>query len=91
MYPSTPSFEGVLTAAGGNYGSPPAGFYRRLRDPQTRAEEVAQLFLGRAAAMCPLPQTTPASVGPQDDYYDCFAAFFARLAYRDGPFFLQNL
>src|SRR5207244_13641943 len=36
----------ILTAAGGNYEHPPAGFYRRLRDPQARAEEAAQLFLG---------------------------------------------
>src|SRR5437870_3628523 len=36
----------ILTASGGNYGNPPAGFYRRLRDPLARGEEVAQLFLG---------------------------------------------
>ena len=36
----------VLTASGGNYSNPPAGFYRRLRNPETRAEEVSQLFLG---------------------------------------------
>ena len=34
----------VLTAQGGNYSNPPAGFFRRLRNPQKRAEEVAQLL-----------------------------------------------
>src|SRR5581483_3506594 len=28
----------VLTASGGNYSNPPAGFYRRLRSPELRAE-----------------------------------------------------
>jgi hypothetical protein len=36
----------ILTAAGPNYANPPAGFFRRLRDPQLRAEEIAQLFMG---------------------------------------------
>src|SRR5581483_8133807 len=77
----------VLTAAGGNYSNPPAGFYRRLRDPQTRAEEVSQLFLGVRVG-CARCHNHPGERWTQDDYYG-LAAFFARLQYKDGPFFVQ--
>ena len=77
----------VLTATGGNYSSPPAGFYRRLRDPGMRAEEVAQLFLG-VRMQCAKCHNHPGERWTQDDYYG-LAAFFARVSYRDGPFFLQ--
>lgn len=77
----------VLTAAGGNYGAPPAGFYRRVRDPQTRAEETAQLFLG-VRMQCAKCHNHPGERWTQNDYYG-LAAFFARVSYRDGPFFIQ--
>jgi hypothetical protein len=77
----------ILTAGGGNYGYPPAGFYRRLRDPLVRAEEVAQLFLG-VRLQCARCHNHPGEHWTQDDYYG-LAAFFARLQYRDGPFFVQ--
>jgi hypothetical protein len=77
----------VLTAAGGNYSNPPAGFYRRLRDPQLRAEEVAQLFMGSRIG-CAKCHNHPGENWTQDDYYG-LAAFFARVQYRDGPFFIQ--
>jgi Protein of unknown function (DUF1553)/Protein of unknown function (DUF1549) len=77
----------VLTASGGNYEHPPAGFYRRLRTPQDRAEEVAQLFLG-VRLQCARCHNHPGERWTQDDYYG-LAAFFARVAYRNGPFFLQ--
>jgi hypothetical protein len=78
----------VLTAAGGNYSNPPAGFYRRLRNPETRAEEVSQLFLGVRIG-CAKCHNHPGERWTQDDYYG-LAAFFARLRYRDGPFFIQQ-
>jgi hypothetical protein len=78
----------ILTSAGGNYGNPPAGFYRRLRDPQTRAEEVAQLFLG-VRLQCARCHNHPGERWTQDDHLG-LAAFFARLRYRDGPFFIQR-
>jgi hypothetical protein len=78
----------ILTASGGNYGRPAAGFYRRLRDPQARAEEVAQLFLG-VRVQCAKCHNHPGENITQDDYYG-LAAFFARLAFRDGPFFVQK-
>jgi hypothetical protein len=77
----------ILTAGGGNYGYPPAGFYRRLRDPLIRAEEVAQLFLG-VRLQCARCHNHPGERWTQDDYYG-LAAFFARLRYRDGPYFVQ--
>lgn len=77
----------ILTASGGNYGIPPAGFYRRLRDPLVRAEEVSQLFLG-VRLQCARCHNHPGENWTQDDYYG-MAAFFARVAYKDGPFFIQ--
>jgi hypothetical protein len=77
----------VLTATGGNYANPPAGFYRRLRDPATRAEEISQLFMGVRIG-CAKCHNHPGENWTQDDFYH-FAAFFARIAYRDGPFFVE--
>jgi hypothetical protein len=77
----------ILTGRGGNYGNPPAGFYRRLRDPQVRAEEVSQLFLGVRVG-CARCHNHPGDRWTQDDYYG-LAAFFARLRYRNGPFFRE--
>jgi hypothetical protein len=78
----------VLTAAGGNYSNPPAGFYRRLRNPQTRAEEISQLFLGVRIG-CAKCHNHPGERWTQDDYYH-LAAFFARVGYRDGPFYVET-
>jgi hypothetical protein len=77
----------ILTAAGGNYSNPPAGFYRRLRNPELRAEEVSQLFMGVRIG-CAKCHNHPGENWTQDDYY-ALAAFFARIQYRDGPFFIQ--
>ncbi len=77
----------ILTAAGGNYSNPPAGFFRRLRDPMLRGEEVAQLFLG-VRMQCAKCHNHPGENWTQDDYYG-LAAFFNRVQYRDGPFFVQ--
>jgi hypothetical protein len=77
----------ILTGKGGNYENPPAGFYRRLRDPQVRAEEVAQLFLG-VRMQCARCHNHPGERWTQEDYHG-LAAFFARVQYRNGPFFVQ--
>jgi hypothetical protein len=77
----------ILTAAGGNYSNPPAGFFRRLRNPELRGEEVAQLFMG-VRMQCAKCHNHPGEAWTQDDYYG-LAAFFARVQYRDGPFFVQ--
>jgi hypothetical protein len=78
----------ILTAAGGNYSNPPAGFYRRLRNPEFRAEEVAQLFMGVRIG-CAKCHNHPGENWTQDDYHGV-AAFFNRVQYRDGPFFIQQ-
>jgi hypothetical protein len=78
----------IITATGPNYEHPPAGFYRRLRDPQVRAEEIAQLFMG-VRMQCARCHNHPGERWTQDDYYG-LAAFFARLKYKDGPFFVQQ-
>ncbi|HVA50966.1 MAG TPA: DUF1549 and DUF1553 domain-containing protein [Pirellulales bacterium] len=75
----------LLTASGGNYGNPPAGFYRLPRTPEDRAEHVAQVFLGVRIG-CARCHNHPGERWTQDDYYG-LAAFFARLRYRNGPFF----
>jgi hypothetical protein len=77
----------ILTARGGNYSHPPASFYRRIRDPLVRAEEISQLFLG-VRIQCAKCHNHPGERWTQDDYYG-LAAFFARIHYRDGPFFEQ--
>ncbi len=75
----------VLTASGGNYLNPPAGFYRLPRTPEDRAEHVAQIFLGVRIG-CARCHNHPGERWTQDDYYG-LAACFARLKYRNGPFF----
>jgi hypothetical protein len=75
----------LLTASGGNYGNPPASFYRLPRTPEDRAEQVAQVFLGIRIG-CARCHNHPGERWTQDDYYG-LAAFFARMRYRDGPFF----
>jgi hypothetical protein len=76
----------LITASGPNYSSPPASFYRRVRDPQTRVEAVSQLFLGVRIG-CARCHNHPFERWTQDDYYG-LAAFFSRVRYKDGPFFL---
>lgn len=75
----------LLTASGGNYANPPAGFYRLPRTPEDRGEQVAQVFLGVRIG-CARCHNHPGERWTQDDYYG-LAACFARLRYRDGPFF----
>lgn len=75
----------LLTASGGNYANPPASFYRLPRTPEDRGEQVAQVFLGVRIG-CARCHNHPGERWTQDDYYG-LAACFARLRYRDGPFF----
>jgi hypothetical protein len=75
----------VLTASGGSYGSPAVGFWRRLRDPESAVEEVAQLFLGVRIG-CARCHNHPADRWSRDDFLG-LAAFFAQVRFKDGPFF----
>lgn len=81
----------ILVASGPNYSNPPAGFWRRLRvggiskmDPLLAAEEISQLFLG-VRIQCARCHNHPGEHWTQDDYYG-LAAFFPRLAFKEGPY-----
>jgi hypothetical protein len=78
----------IITASGGNYTHPPAGFYRLPRTPEDRAEQVAQVFMGVRIG-CARCHNHPGERWTQDDYYG-LAACFAQMKYRDGPFFIQK-
>jgi hypothetical protein len=70
----------LVAARGSTYADPPANFYRALRDPQVRAEAVAQVFLG-VRLQCARCHNHPFDRWTQDDYYG-LAAFFPRVEYR---------
>jgi hypothetical protein len=70
----------LIAARGSTYSAPPANFYRALRDPQVRAEAVAQVFLG-VRLQCARCHNHPFDRWTQTDYHS-LAAFFARVQYR---------
>jgi hypothetical protein len=70
----------ILSARGSTYANPPANFYRAVRDPYSRAESVAQVFLGLRVG-CAKFHNHPFDHWTQDDYHR-FAALFARVDYR---------
>ncbi len=76
----------LVTATGPNYSKPASGFYRRVRDPDSRVETVAQLFLG-VRVQCARCHNHPFERWTQDDYFG-LAAFFPRVKYKDGENFI---
>lgn len=70
----------LLVARGSTYEHPPANFYRAQRDPTTRGETVARLFLGVRLA-CAKCHNHPFDRWSQDDYY-AWSALFARIDYK---------
>jgi hypothetical protein len=70
----------ILAARGSTYENPPANFYRALRDPVSRAEAAAQVFLG-TRLQCAKCHTHPFDRWTQDDYYQ-WAALFTRIEYE---------
>ena len=70
----------ILAAEGSTYKNPPANFYRALRDPTSRAEAAAQVFLG-TRLQCAKCHNHPYERWTQDDYYQ-FAAVFDGLDYK---------
>ena len=58
----------LVSARGSTYEVAPANFYRAMRDPITRAESVAQLFLG-VRLQCAKCHNHPFDRWTQDDYY----------------------
>ncbi|MGE3314603.1 MAG: DUF1549 domain-containing protein, partial [Planctomycetaceae bacterium] len=70
----------LLSARGSTYTNPPANYYRALRDPVSRAEATAQVFLG-VRLQCAKCHSHPFDQWTQDDYYN-WAAVFARVDYK---------
>lgn len=70
----------LITARGSTYANPAANFYRANRDPVTRAEATAQLFLG-TRLQCAKCHNHPFDRWTQDDYYS-WAGVFARVQYK---------
>ncbi len=70
----------LIAARGSTYQSPAANFYRALRDPVSRAEATAQVFLG-VRLQCAKCHNHPFEHWTQDDYYD-WAALYARVQYK---------
>ena len=70
----------ILSARGSTYEHPPANFYRAVRDPTSRGETVARLFLG-VRLQCARCHNHPFDRWTQDDYYS-WSAVFARIDYK---------
>ncbi len=70
----------LITARGSTYETPPANYWRANRDPLTRAETTARLFLG-TRLQCAKCHNHPFERWTQDDYYS-WAALFARIDYE---------
>ena len=70
----------LIASRGSTYEQPAANYYRALRDPSTRAEATAQVFLG-IRMQCARCHNHPFNQWTQNDYHQ-FAAFFARVQYQ---------
>jgi hypothetical protein len=70
----------IVTGLGSSYANPESNFYRAVRDPYSRAESVAQVFLGVRIG-CAKCHNHPFDRWKQDDYHQ-FAAIFSRIDYR---------
>ncbi len=70
----------IITAAGSTYTSPPANFYRALREATVRSEAVSAVFLGTQLG-CAKCHDHPFERWTQAEYYR-FAAVFDRVGYK---------
>ena len=70
----------LIAARGSTYEHPPSNFYRAMRDPITRAETVAQVFLG-TRLQCAKCHNHPFDHWTQTDYYG-WTNQFAQLKYE---------
>jgi hypothetical protein len=70
----------LVAARGSTYQNPPANWYRANRDPISRAEGTARVFLG-VRLQCAKCHNHPFDRWSQDDYYS-WAAWFARVQYK---------
>lgn len=69
----------LIAGQGNTYIRPEANFYRALREPQARAEAVAQVFLG-VRLQCARCHNHPFDQWTQFDYHS-WTAFFPRVQY----------
>ena len=69
----------LVVGEGSTYDNPAANFYRANRDPLTRGETAARLFLGYRL-QCARCHNHPYDRWTQDDYYS-WAAVFGRIDY----------
>ncbi|MCZ2341520.1 MAG: DUF1549 domain-containing protein [Bacteroidales bacterium] len=67
----------LLGATGTVEDNPPVAWYKRVKDPKTQIEDIAQLFLG-VRMQCAQCHHHPFERWSQDDYY-AFAAFFSQV------------
>ncbi|MEM7476951.1 MAG: DUF1549 domain-containing protein, partial [Planctomycetota bacterium] len=72
----------LLTGTGNTFEEPPANFYRANRDPSTRGETAARLFLG-TRLQCAKCHNHPFDRWTQDDYYR-WSTVFSQLNYDIG-------
>jgi hypothetical protein len=70
----------LLAARGSTLQNPPANWWRANRDPITRAENTARVFLG-TQLKCARCHNHPFERWTQDDYYN-WAGVFARIDYK---------
>jgi hypothetical protein len=70
----------LVSARGSSYQNPAANYYRANRDPISRAEATAQVFLG-IRLQCAKCHNHPFDRWTQEDYYR-WAACFARVRYK---------
>jgi hypothetical protein len=70
----------LIAGRGSTYQNPAANFYRANRDPFSRAEAAAEVFLG-TRLQCARCHNHPFDRWTQDDYYG-WTALFARVRYK---------
>lgn len=78
--PTNTFVKHLLTADGSTYQNPPANFYRALRDPQSRGEAVARVFLGYRM-QCAQCHNHPFDRWTQADYFS-WSSVFSGLDYE---------
>ena len=72
--------EELLTAEGSTYDNPPTNYWRVLREPETRAETTAQIFLG-TRLQCAKCHNHPFDQWTQADYYG-WGTLFSRVRFK---------
>ena len=72
----------LVTGTGSTFKNPAANFYRANRDPATRGETAARLFLG-TRLQCAKCHNHPFDRWTQDDYYQ-WSTLFSQIDYEVG-------